>query len=102
MNLSNHAKKAPNQADNFSIFQSCLLPKMRLSVVLKGRYTGYMSLILHSGPSQAGWGAHFLTDQLTLSQPGGGAHYPHAILCALPDFQTLRRPCNVTKFSITY
>ena len=25
---------------------------------------------------------HFLTDQLTLSQPGGGAHYPHPVLCA--------------------
>ena len=34
---------------------------------------------------------HFLTDQLTLSQPWG-AHYPHPVLCALPDFQTLRRP----------
>ena len=26
-----------------AIFQSCLLPKMRLSVVLEGRYTGYKS-----------------------------------------------------------
>jgi len=34
-------KNAPNQADNFAIFQSCLLPKMRLSKVLEGRYTGY-------------------------------------------------------------
>ena len=32
-------------------------------------------------------------DQLTLSQPGG-AHYPHPVLCAPPDFQTLRRPWN--------
>ena len=37
-------KNAPNQADNFAIFQSCLLPKMRLSVVLEGRYTGYKPL----------------------------------------------------------
>ena len=37
---------------------------------------------------------HFLTSQLTLSQPGG-AHYPHPVLCALPDFQTLRRPCLI-------
>ena len=37
-------KNAPNQADNFEIFQSCFLPKMRLSVVLKGRYLGYMSI----------------------------------------------------------
>ena len=38
----NHAKKnAPNQADNITIFQPCLLPKLRLSVVLEGRYTGY-------------------------------------------------------------
>ena len=36
-------KNAPNQADNIAIFQSCLLPKMRLSVVLEGRYTGYKS-----------------------------------------------------------
>ena len=42
INLSNHAKKtAPNQADNIAIYQSCLLPKMRLSIVLEGRYTGY-------------------------------------------------------------
>ena len=37
---------------------------------------------------------HFLADQLTLSQPGG-AHYPHPVLCAPPDFQTLRRPCGM-------
>ena len=34
---------------------------------------------------------HFLADQLTLSQPGG-AHYPHLVLRAPPDFQTLRQP----------
>ena len=40
--LSNHAKKnAPNQADNNSMFQLCLLMKMRLSVYLEGRYIGY-------------------------------------------------------------
>ena len=33
----------------------------------------------------------FLVDQLTLSQPGG-AHYPHLVLRALPDFQALRQP----------
>ena len=27
-----------------AIFQSCLLPKTRLSVVLEGRFTGYYSL----------------------------------------------------------
>ena len=32
----------------------------------------------------------FLADQLTLSQPGG-VHYPHPVLQAPPDFQTLRR-----------
>ena len=37
---------------------------------------------------------HFLADQLTLSQPGG-AHYPHPVLRAPPDFQTLRRPCII-------
>ena len=31
----------------------------------------------------------FLVDQLTLSQPGG-AHYPHPVLLAPPDFQTLQ------------
>ena len=44
---------------------------------------------------------HFLTDLLTLSQPGG-PHYPHPVLCALPDFQTLRRPCNVFKNEISF
>ena len=36
----------------------------------------------------------FLSDQLTLSQPGG-AHYPHPVLLAPPDFYTLRRPCMI-------
>ena len=36
INLSNAKKTASNQADNIMIFQSCLLPKMRLSVVLEG------------------------------------------------------------------
>ena len=34
-------KNTPNQADNIMIFRSCLLPKMRLSVVFKGGYIGY-------------------------------------------------------------
>ena len=38
---------------------------------------------------------HFLADQLTLSQPGR-AHYPHQVLRATPDFQTLQRPCYYT------
>ena len=33
----------------------------------------------------------FWSDQLTLSQPGG-PHYPHPVVRATPDFQTLRRP----------
>ena len=46
MVLSNHSKKmAPNQADNISIFQLCLLLKMRLSVDLEGRFTGYKCII---------------------------------------------------------
>ena len=51
----------------------------------------------YAGPSQAGGPGghvpppHFLADQLTLSQPGG-AHYPHPVVRATPDFQTLRRP----------
>ena len=43
---------------------------------------------------------HILADQLTLSQPGGGRscpqHYPHPVIQAPPDFQTSRRPCNIT------
>ena len=30
---------------------------------------------------------------VTLSRPGGGAHYPHQVLLAPPDFQTLRHAC---------
>ena len=33
-----------------------------------------------------------MADQLNLPQPGG-AHYPHPVLRAPPDFQTLRQPC---------
>ena len=36
-------KNAPNKDDNIAILQSCLLPKMRLPVVLEGRFTGYKS-----------------------------------------------------------
>ena len=39
-------KNAPNQADNTSIFQLCLLLKMRLSVDLEGRFTGYKYLTM--------------------------------------------------------
>ena len=41
-------------------------------------------------------GPQFFADQLTLSQTGG-AHYPRPVLRAPPDFQTLRRPCHVTR-----
>ena len=34
-----------------------------------------------------------LADQLTLSQPGGGADYAHQIIMAPPDYQTFLRPC---------
>ena len=37
----------------------------------------------------------FLADQLTLSRPWG-AHYPHPVLLAPPDFQTLRHACYVS------
>ena len=37
-------KNAPNQADDISLFQLCLLLKMRLSVDLEGRYIGYECL----------------------------------------------------------
>ena len=56
---------------------------------------------IHLRPVASGdWGAQapkFLADQLTLSQPGG-AHSPHPVLRAPPDFQTLRRPCIVVTF----
>ena len=44
-----------------------------------------------------GWGGfsppQFLADQFTLSRPGW-AHYPHPLLLAPPDFQTLWRACT--------
>ena len=40
---------------------------------------------------RGGRAPNFLAYQLTLSQPGR-AHYPHPVLCAPPDLQTLRRP----------
>ena len=36
--------------------------------------------------------SQFLPDQLTLSEPRE-VHYPHRVLHAPLDFQTLRRPC---------
>ena len=48
-----------------------------------------LSTYLHRGVVPGG--AKILAYQLTLSQPGG-AHYPHPVLQAPPDFQTLRRP----------
>ena len=41
----------------------------------------------------------FLTDQLTLYQPGGGQIMHTTVLPAPPDFQTLRRACSYTLFS---
>ena len=52
-NKSLPAKKtAPNQADNIEIFWSCLLPKMRLSVVLEGRNIGYNFIVHVAIPKQ--------------------------------------------------
>ena len=42
-----------------------------------------------SGGAGGAKAPQFLADQLTLSRPGG-AHYPHPVLHAPPDFQTLR------------
>ena len=52
----------------------------------------------YTGLSQAGgWGPPlFWAKQLNLSQPGGQI-MPTTVLRAPPDFQTLRRPCNVSK-----
>ena len=47
--------------------------------------------------ASGGAGDFFLAKQLTLSQLGG-AHYPHPVLQAPPDFQTLRRPCGIPLF----
>ena len=50
------------------------------------------------------WGLkppQFLADQLTLSKPGG-AHSPHPVLRAPPDFQTLRRPCIINTQKPSY
>ena len=45
--LSNHAKKPPQiKLPTSQFFQSCLPPKMRLSVVLEGRYIGYQYINL--------------------------------------------------------
>ena len=52
-------KNAPNQADNIMIYQSCLLLKMKLSVVLEGRNTGYEYLITfpkHNSLRAMSWG----------------------------------------------
>ena len=58
----------------------------------------YIEVVLPQGRRQGGGlgglkPPQFLADQLTLSQPGG-AHYPHPVLQAPPDFQTLRWPCT--------
>ena len=43
----------------------------------------------------------FLTDQLTLSQPGGGGQImPTTVLQAPQNFQTLRRPCITLTYLI--
>ena len=47
-----------------------------------------------SGGAGGALAPQFLADQFTLSQPGG-AHSPHPVLRARPDFQTLRRPWHV-------
>ena len=51
--------------------------------------------MLQACRKRGGWGAlapQFLAKQFTLSQPGGQI-MPNTVLRALPDFQTLRRPC---------
>ena len=57
----------------------------------------YLRLKYNAGLSQAGGPGgllppHFLSDQLTLSQPGGQI-IPTIVLRAPPEFQTLRRAC---------
>ena len=63
--------------------------------------TDYLKRFYLAGLSQAGGSrgarASPLFDRSVnpISTRGGvgGAHYPHPVLCALPDFPTLRRPC---------
>ena len=65
---------------------------------LNGKKSIYYRMYMQARRKWGGRGArappHFLADQLTLSQPGG-AHYPHPVARATPDFQTLRRPCRM-------
>ena len=58
--------------------------------------------ILNAGLSQAGGPEghvppHFLTDQLTLSQPGG-AHYAHHITACPPGFSDLATALNLMDY----
>ena len=66
----------------------------------KFRQPPYLEATMHycSEPSEAGGrGTHIpqcLTDQLALSQPGGGQTMPPTYyLPPLPDFQTFQNPC---------
>ena len=52
-----------------------------------------------TGGQGGAYAPQFLADQLTLSRPGG-AHYPHPVLHAPPDFQTLRHACKLIVFSV--
>ena len=52
-------KNAPNQADYTSIFQLCLLLKMRLSVDLEGRFTGYECIYILSSFTQVEFDQQF-------------------------------------------
>ena len=58
-------------------------------------YGGWPSISrpVASGGAVGARAPHFLADQLTLSQQGGGTFSPPSITCPPPDCQTLRRPC---------
>ena len=49
--------------------------------------------MLYPKPVVPGGSRGAMADQLTLSQPGGGAYYAHQIILAPPDFQNFLRPC---------
>ena len=88
----------------------CIFHQLFASKFFKSRARANWYIIItvnyNAGLSPGGGGAggglqppQYLTDQLTLSQTGGGGQFmPTTVLPASPDFQTLRRVCDVNIF----